>query len=252
MKVAVVTGANKGIGLGVVRALCHQFSGDVFLTARDEARGLEAVALLRKEGLQPKFHLLDLGREETMVELAAFMQEHYGGIDILVNNAGIAFKPTATEPFADQARVTLATNYWANKRACELLFPTLRAGARVVNMTSSAGFLGHLDRATNQQAAAANKARLSAANLTVSDLDAMMTNFVETAAEGRHGEAGWPNSTYVVSKIGWSALSRVQQRVLAADSRPDIVVNHVHPGYVDTDMTRLSDYRSGEMPDSAV
>ena len=39
MKVAVVTGANKGIGLGVVRALCHQFSGDVFLTARDEARG---------------------------------------------------------------------------------------------------------------------------------------------------------------------------------------------------------------------
>ena len=35
----MVTGANKGIGLGVVRALCHQFSGDVFLTARDEARG---------------------------------------------------------------------------------------------------------------------------------------------------------------------------------------------------------------------
>jgi len=79
----------------------------------------------------------------------------------------------------------------------------------------------------------------------------MMTNFVETAAEDRHGEAGWPNSTsftprnygvymnstYVVAKIGWSALSRVQQRVLAADSRPDIVVNHVHPGYVDTDMT---------------
>ena len=60
------------------------------------------------------------------------------------------------------------------------------------------------------------------------------------------------NSSYVVSKIGWSALSRVQQRALAADSRPDIVVNHVHPGYVDTDMTRLSDYRSGEMPDSAV
>ena len=75
----------------------------------------EAVALLRKEGLQPKFHLLDLGREETMAELAAFMQEHYGGIDILVNNAGIAFKQAATEPFAEQARVTLATNYWANK-----------------------------------------------------------------------------------------------------------------------------------------
>ena len=84
----------------------------------------EAVALLRKEGLQPKFHLLDLGREETMVELAAFMQEHYGGIDILVNNAGIAFKQAATEPFADQARVTLATNYWANK-GCSMKTPLM-------------------------------------------------------------------------------------------------------------------------------
>ena len=40
MSVAVVTGANKGIGLGIVRALCKQYKGDVFLTARDEARGL--------------------------------------------------------------------------------------------------------------------------------------------------------------------------------------------------------------------
>ena len=64
-----------------------------------------------------------------------------------------------------------------------------------------------------------------------------MTNFVETAEAGTHSEAGWPSSTYFVSKIGWSALSRIQQREMAADPRADIVVNHVHPGYVDTDMT---------------
>ena len=40
MPVAIVTGANKGIGFGIVRALCKKFQGDVYLTARDEARGL--------------------------------------------------------------------------------------------------------------------------------------------------------------------------------------------------------------------
>ena len=40
MPVAVVTGANKGIGFGIVRALCKKYQGDVYLTARDEARGL--------------------------------------------------------------------------------------------------------------------------------------------------------------------------------------------------------------------
>ncbi|KAG8238526.1 hypothetical protein J437_LFUL018197 [Ladona fulva] len=49
---------------------------------------------------------------------------------------------------------------------------------------------------------------------------------------------GWPNSAYVVSKVGVSALTRIQQRAFDADtSRPGIVVNAVHPGYVDTDMT---------------
>ena len=144
MPVAVVTGSNKGIGFGIVRALCQQFQGDVYLTSRDEGRGQAAVAELNKEGLQPKFHVLDIGDEASVAKLRDFMKEQHGGIDVLVNNAGIAFKQAATEPFGVQARVTLATNYWANKRACEILFPILKPGARVVNMSSSCGWLGHM------------------------------------------------------------------------------------------------------------
>ena len=44
--------------------------------------------------------------------------------------------------------------------------------------------------------------------LSIDTLDSLMTNFVETAEAGTHKEAGWPSSTYFVSKIGWSALSR--------------------------------------------
>merc|ERR1711973_728435 len=144
MKVAVVTGSNKGIGFAIVRALCKKYQGDVYLTSRDEGRGKDAVEALKKEGINPKFHVLDISNEETIVKLRDFMKEKYGGIDVLVNNAGIAFKQNATEPFAVQAKVTLATNYWANKRACEILFPLLNPGARVVNVSSSAGYLGPL------------------------------------------------------------------------------------------------------------
>merc|ERR1711892_1138645 len=238
MSVAVVTGANKGIGLGIVRALCKKYQGDVYLTSRDEARGLAAVETLNKEGLTPKFHVLDIGNEETIVKIRDFMKEKYGGIDVLVNNAGIAFKNAATEPFGEQATVTLATNYWANKKACEILFPILKPGARVVNMSSSAGFLGHLGaRGGDKTKAEHLKKKLSADDLSVEELDGYMKNFVETANAGTHGAHGWPNSTYVVSKIGWSALSRIQQKCMENDSRKDIVINHVHPGYVDTDMT---------------
>jgi len=234
MSVAVVTGANKGIGLGVARALCKQYKGDVYITSRNRERGLAAVKQLEDEGLKPKFHVLDLANEETIVALRDFMKEKYGGIDVLVNNAGIAFKRDATETFAEQARITLATNYWDNGKACDILFPVLKPGARVVNMSSCEGFLGHMQKSP---AGSALKDRLSSSDLTREELNSLMKDFVTSAEAGNHTEKGWPNSTYRASKIGWSALSRIQQRDLSSGPRGDIVVNHVHPGYVDTDMT---------------
>ena len=87
--VAVVTGANKGIGLAIVRSLCKQFMGDVYLTARDEGRGREAVALLKDEGLDAIFHQLDITSQESIDALKKFVVEKYGGIDVLINNAGM-------------------------------------------------------------------------------------------------------------------------------------------------------------------
>ena len=108
--------------------------------------------------------------------------------------------------------MTLATNYWANKRACEILFPILRPGARVVNMSSSCGWLGHItksgERGGEPTKAEAIHKTLADPELSIDTLDSLMTNFVETAEAGTHKEAGWPSSTYFVSKIGWSALSR--------------------------------------------
>ncbi|EGW00854.1 Carbonyl reductase [NADPH] 3 [Cricetulus griseus] len=93
-RVALVTGANKGIGFAITRELCRKFSGDVVLTARDgdEERGKAAVQQLQAEGLSPRFHQLDIDDLQSIRALRDFLLKEYGGLDVLINNAGIAFK----------------------------------------------------------------------------------------------------------------------------------------------------------------
>jgi len=232
-KVAIVTGSNKGIGFAIVKGLAKAFSGDVYLTSRNDERGLAALKELESEGINVKYHQLDIGDEGSIIKMVTFIKEKYGGIDILVNNAGIAFKQAATEPFAHQAKVTLQTNYFDNKMACEHFFPLLRSGARVVNVSSIAGFLPLIPGPHLRERLAKSDSTLS-----VKELDGLMQDFIDSAQAGNHAEKGWPNSTYVVSKVGLSSLSRIQQREMDKDmTRSDIVINHVHPGYVATDMS---------------
>ncbi|XP_036870544.2 carbonyl reductase [NADPH] 1-like, partial [Manis javanica] len=91
-RVALVTGANGGIGLAIVRSLCQEFSGDVVLTALDAAQGHAAVQQLQTEGLSPRFHLLDICNPQSIRALPDFLLKEYGGLDVLVNNAVIAIK----------------------------------------------------------------------------------------------------------------------------------------------------------------
>lgn len=230
LKVAVVTGANKGIGFAIVKNLCEQFEGIVYLTARDVNRGKNAVADLNKLGLKPEFHQLDIDDENSISAFANFIKGKHGGLDVLVNNAGIAFKTNATEPIGFQAEITLKTNFFSLINVCNILFPLLRPHARVVNISSVCGFL--------QQIPGDNfKKKLASTDLQLSELVHLMNDFIESAKKGDHAAKGWPNSTYVVSKVGVSALTRIQHREFLADSREDLVINHVHPGYVDTDMS---------------
>lgn len=64
----------------------------MYLTARDITRGQNAVKELEKEGLNPKFHQLDITDDDSISTFHDYLKEKYQGLDILVNNAAIAFK----------------------------------------------------------------------------------------------------------------------------------------------------------------
>jgi short-subunit dehydrogenase involved in D-alanine esterification of teichoic acids len=84
--VAVVTGANKGIGLEIVRQLAKE-GITVVLTARDASRGKDALAYLKGQGLNNvNFHPLDVGSDESIKRLTEWLRTTYGGIDILVKS----------------------------------------------------------------------------------------------------------------------------------------------------------------------
>ena len=83
-RVAIVTGANKGIGLAIVRRMCKVFNGDVMLTARDESRGRKAITQLEGEGLHPKFHQLDTNSRDSITKVKEFLNTNYEGIIIVI------------------------------------------------------------------------------------------------------------------------------------------------------------------------
>lgn len=234
-RIAVVTGANKGIGFGIMKELCAKFDGIVYLTARDEGRGQAAIKKLEELGLKANFHQLDIDDMESIKRFAGYLKNTYGGFDVLVNNAAIAYKAAATEPFGEQAENTIRVNVLGTLNLCRVLFPLLRSGARVSNVSS---LVGHLLRINGDEpAASALRKKFASPTLTEDEIVSLVNEFVEAAKAGDWKAKGWPNSTYAVSKVALSALTRVQQRAFDNDPRTDMVVNSCHPGYVDTDMT---------------
>ena len=172
---------------------------------------------------------------ESIKKLKEFLLNNYGGLDVLVNNAGVSFKDAE---FPIQAEVNVKTNFYGVKNTCDLLFPILKNGARVVNLASSSGWLSKKIGGSEKSDALKAKFADSGKTLSVKELEDLMTSFISSAKVGKHLDEGWPSSAYAVSKIGLSALTRIQQQEFDKNPNTDFVVNHAHPGWVSTDLTK--------------
>ena len=198
MKIALVTGGNKGIGLETVRALA-QLGMTVLLAARTQAKAEAAAEVLRKQNLVVQPVELDVTNPDHRLSLAQQIERQYGMLDVLVNNAGIAleanYRPSQTK--TEILHQIYETNFFAVVALTQALLPLLRKSkaGRIVNVSS----------------------RLGSMSLNAS-----------APAAGWYDELGYNSSKAAVNMF----------TILLAKELSDtsIKVNSAHPGWVKTDM----------------
>jgi len=150
VRVALVTGANKGIGRAIVAGLASR-DFTVYLAARDATRGESTAGDLRSTG-DVRFMPLDVTSQADVDAAVKRADQDFGHLDVLVNNAGVStldhrpldHLPTPTEETADDMRFVYEVNVFAVVRMINAFLPLLRRSpaGRIVNVTSKRGSLG--------------------------------------------------------------------------------------------------------------
>ncbi|TPG88764.1 SDR family oxidoreductase [Pseudomonas caspiana] len=208
-RIALVTGANKGIGLEIARQLARA-GVFVIIGARDVDRGKWAVEALSSQGLRVQSVIVDLNDPASITAAAHTIRTTHGKLDILINNAGIvdAADGPPSSSSVEAARRIMDTNFIGTLAVTQAMLPLLRQSpaARIVNLSSSLGSLTLNGDPTSPY----YSARLIGYNASKAALN-MLT--VQLAEELR----------------GTS-----------------IVVNSVSPGYVKTDLTGHTGFMSAE------
>jgi NAD(P)-dependent dehydrogenase (short-subunit alcohol dehydrogenase family) len=199
-RIAVVTGANRGIGLEVCRQLAKDHS--VILTARTLEKAQTAAETLRKSGLEVHAAALDLTNESSIREFTQNTLEQFGRIDVLVNNAAILLDESETvlEVSAEAIRATFETNLIGPWLLSQAVLPSMikQRFGRVVNVSSSAGQLSG-----SQAWAPAYSASKTALNA--------LTNMLSGASRGRNVLVNCVCPGWVRSDMGGPGASRSLQ-----------------------------------------
>lgn len=260
-RIALVTGANKGIGLAIVRNLALKYPSSalsangtapllIYLTARDATRGEAALHDLQQDaqlkqahalkmhgGLsEVRYRTLDISKEDSIRSAGEWLKkEHPAGVDVIVNNAGIALQGFGTrDPIGARTnpidshvvKETLKCNYFGTLQATQTFLPQIRPGGRLVNVASMSGHLG-------SKYSSDIASRFRAAN-SVEDITALMHEFIESVQNNSHDRNGWPSAAYAVSKAGVIGMTRAMAKSLGGSKT---LVNSCCPGFVDTSMT---------------
>lgn len=147
-KIALITGANKGIGLETARQLAKK-GVTIILGARNEKNGNEAITQLKAEGIEAEFLQLDVDIASQVQQAFEFINNKYGKLDILVNNAGIQVEAdnwginTADTISESALRQTFNTNFIGVVLLTNTLLPLLKKSnaGRIVNLSSILGSL---------------------------------------------------------------------------------------------------------------
>ncbi|MBX6750872.1 MAG: SDR family oxidoreductase [Micromonosporaceae bacterium] len=209
-RIALITGANKGIGFATARLLGER-GMTVLVGARDAGRGQAAAGSLREAGIDARPVTLDVTDETSIEKAAAWIAGEFGHLDVLVNNAGIALGDGTGRPSETTLptlRAVFETNVYGVVAVTNAMLPLLRKGSapRVVNVSSEAGSIGFM-----------------------TDPESPM----------------WPvaSVTYPASKTALNMVTVMYAKELRDSG---IKVNAANPGYCATDLNHNSGFRTPE------
>jgi NAD(P)-dependent dehydrogenase (short-subunit alcohol dehydrogenase family) len=145
VKVALISGANKGLGLETGRQL-GKLGYTVLLGSRDALKGEVAARQLRDDGVDARVVKLDVVKQSDIEAAAAMIEAEFGKLDVLVNNAGVMIekgwtKNTTSETTMENLRATFETNLFAVFAVTKAMLPLLKKSeaGRVVNVSSILG-----------------------------------------------------------------------------------------------------------------
>ena len=198
-RVALVSGANRGLGYAISRQLGDQ-NITVILGTRNPNKGAAACSRLQEKGLDVHFELLDVTDDKSIKAAIENIRDQFGRLDILVNNAGIMIDGEADARNVDQKTIqqTLQTNVMGPLLLCQnciFLMKTMGYG-RIVNMSSTLGSLAEI-------------------------------------ADPKSGYAQVRTPAYRLSKAALNCVTTLLAKEVHDDN---ILINSACPGWVRTDM----------------
>jgi carbonyl reductase 1 len=244
-RIALVTGANQGLGLALAHGLAARLRPDdlVLLTGRDATRVASAVATVGRDGAHVEGRVLDVRNAGAIADLADELQRDQGGVDIVFSNAGARIPPDQ-EP-AETIDELVETSNLGTTRMLRAFTPLLRPGGRMIVVASSFGRLGHLD--------AAVRPRFEQAS-TLDDVEAVLADWRAAVHDDRAEREGWPAWINIPSKVAQVAAVRA---VAAARGDRDLadgtLIAAVCPGLIDTGASRpwFDDMSAAQTPAQA-
>jgi carbonyl reductase 1 len=245
-RVAVVTGANQGLGFALAEGLAQRLApGDfVYLTGRSADRLRDAAARITAPIADIDTRILDVRDDAAVVALAGELQQSHGGVDIIFSNA--AARLTIDRPASELIEEFLDTNNLGTTKMLRAFAPILRPGGRLLVVASDFGTLNNLPSQLH--------ARFDTEVMTLPDVDAVMLAWRDAVLDGTADSDGWPEWINIPSKVGQVAAVRVLARERRdADLPRGTLIAAVCPGLVDTVASRpwFADISRAQTPGAA-
>lgn len=150
-KIALVTGANRGLGFETCKQL-SQLGVTVLLTSRDPTKGEVAAKQLIDKGLDVIFYQLDVSDRSNIKDIFTKIENQFGRLDILINNAAILYDKDQSTMKADLELVNkaLTTNLFGPWLLCQAFIPLMEKNGygRIVNVSSGAASMHYMEGGT--------------------------------------------------------------------------------------------------------